>query len=461
MTACARPCNPEYLLTATTSWDRVRTVGGATAPSPRDGSSPRSLRWRRKLYRMAHRVRLAGATGHNKTDGEQMNAKVWAATILLILALFEGEAFGKSQEWKSCQSIKPAQDQPNHMQNLFKYAQIAERPKHQDNTYMWSCSLPDGNEVPPPKNIFPLRLTGDAVRKIDSQLKERAKSDGFDRAYLANVEDSDGSLSVACKGKDEETTLPIYLKIHAYIVLLGDFLNLGMSFSAEIVDTDNSGKKTTVIWSPYYDYDKKELVYSSKGTKITDIQQVLGNYLGEECAFPAIKLAVTHVCKYFFHDVRNISDSSESQYFDILPEKLDSIRKSELYSTVLTGHSLGGQAVQYIAADPPQVCSITGKITQDTFRAYAFASTRNRPKSTERSDHGQNIQCTLESYLILGDQVLVRLGLGKQQTGRITSYNPDLGATLGSRHGIDEIQRSICRCLKGHGQVSIRHISDP
>ena len=38
--------NSECLLTATTSWARGRTAGGATEPRPRAGSSPRSSRWR-------------------------------------------------------------------------------------------------------------------------------------------------------------------------------------------------------------------------------------------------------------------------------------------------------------------------------------------------------------------------------------------------------------------------------
>ena len=76
-----------------------------------------------------------------------------------------------------------------------------------------------------------------------------------------------------------------------------DAFSVEPSRSPEVIDEDASGNITRAIWAPYYDPKKKEFIYGLRGTNPFDIRQVLGNYVGKDCAFPAIKLAMSHVCK--------------------------------------------------------------------------------------------------------------------------------------------------------------------
>ena len=147
-----------------------------------------------------------------------------------------------------------------------------------------------------------------------------------------------------------------------------------------------------------------------------------------------------------------------------------SLQSSEMlrgYSVTLTGHSLGGQAVQYIAEHPPQACLTDRTAANGTFSAYAFASTRNPAESSSQvsrrqdNDHSSfDYRANVKSYLILGDQVLKRLNLGREQIGSVTTFKPGRGSSFGlrygTRHSIDSIQNSICDCLNGQGEISMR-----
>ena len=379
-----------------------------------------------------------------------MNARGWAVSMLLISMLYGSTALAQSQSWQQCKSVQQRTETHNRLKELFIYAQIAERPKHQDNNYMQNCTPSQGALVSAQTDLKPLRLTASAYNSlIDIMQRNELR-----RVYMTPEKDRDESLSIGCKSQDGSTTLPITFKIFAYTILIGDFLNLGLSFSAEIVEENENGNITKVAWSPYYDETKKKIVYSARGTDITDIREVLANYVGDGCAYPAIKLAVSHVCDLFSKDVRKDSDTNESKNFAISTKELKKIRKVKRYSTVLTGHSLGGQAVQYVADNPPQVCSVNNKLTSDNFRAYAFASTRNPPENGEGRISESEKTNFLESYLIHGDRVLRRLGLGEEQTGTVTIYMPAAGSNLVAQHRIEDIQRSICHCLQEQGKIS-------
>jgi len=390
-----------------------------------------------------------------------------ASIIALVSVFFASAPLAQDQVLQKCVDIQPDQEQHERLQQLFKYAHIAERPKHQDNQYMWNCPQPNGQEIEAPFNIMPLAFTAFGINEIrtDLMVLSDTKPDAYGRAYLEQDDDNDALLSIGCRGNDGSTTLPIFIRIKAYYFLIGNYLNLGITFSPEVLDNDENGNITRVIWAPYFDRKNNEFVYGLRGTDPNDVPQILGNYVGDECAFPAVTIAVTHICDSFYNMVRtptnsDVTNSDANGFFSISDSNLTEIRSANTYRTALTGHSLGGQAVQYIAENPPSLCSINGKISDNTFRAYAYASTRNPSEQAENDTSGSNCasdlvrRAILESYLIHDDELLRNLNLGNEQTGRVTTYFPDDRTWLGNRHGIDHIQTSICACLVYYGQIS-------
>ncbi len=393
------------------------------------------------------RSQLDGA----KSLEKDVKALTLAASIMLLPVFLAGAEFARAQTWQECNSMLD-KDTHGRLQQLFRYAQIAERPKHQDNDYMRHCPLSDGQIVAAPTNVVPLPFTSSGVQLIHAKLQSLAEEGGFKRAYLAVDENDDALLSIGCRGRNDSSTLPIFITIRAYLFLAADYLNLGITFAPEVVDSDENGNFTRVVWAPYFDKERQEFVYGLRGTDLSDLRQVLANYVGEKCAFPAVNLAVRHVCDSFYKMVQKQENSDATGFFSVSEAELTNMRNAKSYRTALAGHSLGGQAAQYIAANPPKRCSFNWEISDDTFRAYAFASTRN---PSENSTGGtQSESEILESYLLHGDEVLAHLGLGQEQTGRVTTYYPDDNAGLGNRHGIANIRYSICKCLRGSGQFS-------
>lgn len=386
-----------------------------------------------------------------------MNTTIWSMTIMLFSLVFSNASIGQGQTLQ-CEHIRPNPEKHDLLKALFRYAQIAERPKHENNQFMEDCSWNGATIVEAPKNILPLQLTGE-IEGILSALE----ASGIEGAYLepGNI---DGSLAIGCKGTNGGPNLPLHLKVNAYYGLARDLLNLDFSFSAEFVNrAGNIGTRS--IWAPYIDKDTDMIIFSNRGTDPLDIEQIITNYIGDECAFPAMKIAVSHVCDAFRQELKS---EFEANRFNIGENQLEdirgSIRASNLnFSTALTGHSLGGQAVQYVVDNMPRACLANLPNTNDSLRSYAFASTRNPTQEPEEngSQSALNNQSILESYLISGDQILERLGLGQGQTGRVITYLPDswFQSPLETRHSIEAIQDSVCDCLRKDGQISIRRVS--
>ena len=376
-----------------------------------------------------------------------MRLNHWSAGTILIALLFSSTAVAQSETWQECSSFVRSQNNRQLLKDLFTYAQIVERPKHKNNDYMEVCQISDGIYVNAPKAIRPLILTPRAIRRINSNIVENQG----DRAYVLDEIGRNGLVSVGCKGKDGRTKLPLIVSIGAYFNLIGDFLDLNISFSAEIRQNDSNGNITRVFWAPYYDEEKKEIIHGIPGTDVTDIQQIIANYVGDECVFPAMRLTLTSICdmaRDLPNEAKRVGHHSELANFKIDAKEFESIKAAKHRSVVLTGHSLGGQAVQYVTATLLQGCPSAGT----SFRAFAFASTRNPSENRNQDRHDNINQFKLESYLMKGDLVLEQLELGRGQTGRVTRYDPSKFQWR-DRHRIDQIQNSICICLKGNGRI--------
>lgn len=188
------------------------------------------------------------------------------------------------------------------------------------------------------------------------------------------------------------------------------------------------------MWAPYLDEQSDEIVYGPRGTNIWDMEQVLSNYVGDECVFPAIRVAVSHICHVVTQELRVAREDLhdfKGNIFQIEENRLGNVRDPRQRSIVLTGHSLGGQAVQYLAAHPPQACLSfrTTKNTDNAHLAYAFASTRNSNEDSRPGEDRATIDSrfTLRSYLVSGDEVLERLNLGNEQSGTVITYESERG----------------------------------
>ena len=390
-----------------------------------------------------------------------MNTTNWTASILLISMLFGNAAFGQNQE-RQCRNIVSGDVEHDRLKDLFRYANVAERPKHRNSQFMEDCPQTGDVIVEAPRNISPLYLTEEIEDDIRSEMEEMR----IDGAYLERADDGSDSLSIGCTEADGNTSSPIKIRINTYYALVRDFFSLEFSFSEEVANKDEYGNITRSIGSPYLNEGTGEIIYSMRGTELRDVDQIRTNYIGNVCAFPAVEVVVSHVCHVFREELEN---HFKDNRFGIEHSRLVNIKSSleeenikASYSTTLTGHSLGGQAVQYVAENPPQACLRDSKNAHDSLRAYAFASTRNPSKNPAQDGdlNGMGNQSIVQSYLIFGDQVLNRLELGQEQTGRVTTYRPDAGSLFDSRHSIEEIQDSICDCLERRGNVSIREGSN-
>lgn len=367
-----------------------------------------------------------------------MHTKIWALGFALISLLFCGTSLATSNNWQMCDTLFDSHRDRYTLETLFRYAQIAERPKHSDNEYMWPC--PDSDSVTLPNDLVPLKPSDIAIKRIKDGIQERQNNEKFRRARF-DIADKE-SLSITCMSVDGSIELPIIFRIRMYLDLGVQLLNINISTGISIMDESDGEARVKIV--PYFDLSQNELVYAAPGTDVTDVMQILSNYIGDECAFPAIHLVTNYVCEFVSHDFAHDSEDNRPIYFT--GDNMDRIRKTEVYSITLTGHSLGGQAVQYIAEQGFNICrrNVSGRIPR--YVAYSFASTRNR-MPTRSTDN-------LTSFLIEGDEILYSLKLGNGQFGNIIRYQPDPSQRFNGRHSIDEVQKGICECLQGRGMIS-------
>ena len=387
------------------------------------------------------------------TGNRDMHIKLWALGFTLISLLFCDASLATSHNWQMCSTIIESQRDRSTLETLFRFAQIAERPKHSDNEYMQACSGSNSNSVPLPNNLVSLNLSQDAIEEIDNQLQERQHLEEFKRARF-DVADNN-IPSITCMSKNGSNKLPIAFQIRVYFDLVTQFLNINISTGISTIDESDgvtrvrAGAYLHLKQNQDQDQDQDQLVFVAPGTEITDVRQILSNYIGDECAFPAIHLVTDYVCKFFSHDVSHNSEDNSPNYFT--GDEMKRIRQNESYSIALTGHSLGGQAVQYIAEQGFNICKRNGNGQCPKFEAYAFASTRNCSST--------NTVKGLTSYRIEGDKILSILNPEcNNQLDYDIRYQPKFrlwsSYLFGALHSIDNIQKSICDCLQGSGMIS-------
>ena len=171
------------------------------------------------------------------------------------------------------------------------------------------------------------------------------------------------------------------------------------------------------------------------GTNIEDVRQIVSNFVGEDCVFPAARIVVDALCAKY---------DSRQRRFDF--------ENQNPSSATLVGHSLGGAAVQYIAHSRPDTETeqeSEGRQCSE-ITAYAFGSIgmQQLPDGGNSSFRGN-----LETYVSDCDWLAQFLFAKKVQTGHITSISPS------NSHGIDGIQSDICGCISGNHNILKREAS--
>ena len=234
--------------------------------------------------------------------------------------------------------------------------------------------------------------------------------------------------------EEDEVVNVLYVGCRNEMNLLGfDFdLAVEMRFfrrepGADVIQMDVAGKpsnNTSATWDPVIGPDGR--IIPLPGTNLSQMRQILSDFGGEGCVFPAAKFAVYAMC--------NRADGAESG------DGFNSSLSTENGRPTLVGHSLGGAAAQFIASSrrPP-----TGRNWPDCAGviAYGFGSIGLKP--TGPNDH-PSPGGTLTAYASECDWLVQPLFADKVQTGHLFT----LSSTTG--HSIDDIQRDLCKCLRGN-----------
>ena len=197
------------------------------------------------------------------------------------------------------------------------------------------------------------------------------------------------------------------------------FLDVGLIASDDFLRsiTDREGveiRHLVRVW-PDPDQDpKEENLFLIRGTQLTIFQLVpqlrasINDMIDKSCAFSlAAEIARLKSEEYDFSD----------------------------FSVV--GHSLGGAVATYIANDRRENPDNYGG---STFSAYSFSSVGLKDADTVNIDD-------LYSYRIKDDPFAFM-----DQVGLSFVYHPQDG--FGGRHRLKQVQKSICECLNGQGEIS-------
>ena len=182
------------------------------------------------------------------------------------------------------------------------------------------------------------------------------------------------------------------------------------------------------------------------GTDPKESKQVLANFFGEECVFPAAHLALYALCT-----VPDTAPATDDPGNATTPETSEYPASGWLHTgengrPTVVGHSLGGAVTQYIAISPPPEHPSTDGGSQNScsgVNAYSFGSIglTTDPEGAEPSVHGN-----LTSYASDCDFLVhcVPSFPGRVQPGRVL--------TLRSySHWIDDIQADLCGCRRWAG----------
>ncbi|MXZ49334.1 MAG: DUF2974 domain-containing protein [Rhodobacteraceae bacterium] len=308
----------------------------------------------------------------------------------------------------------------NFLLTLYKFAQIAETPKHKNLDYMTACESDDGN-VAAPDDIQDIVVPQEFIDRVlylsDNSLATIVPSDTGNSGAIM-------PFRIRCNRGWNNNNVLIDLSFKLLAVVVGNrtvFYLAGTELEGTVVE-DESGNPIAIL----------------PGTDISQLGQVKANFEGEKCVFPIVRNAVDTFC-----EVLRGRDGEIFKSFIENNGDNQNVFSHEASSFFLIGHSLGGSAAQYIASNIPQNCRDQGFI----FSAFAFAS----PGLITQEDSQQPLD-HLGGYFINGDWLLRNVFSSRFQLGQIAVHRqPEHSCPS---HTINEIQTSICSCLQGKGHLN-------
>ena len=171
--------------------------------------------------------------------------------------------------------------------------------------------------------------------------------------------------------------------------------------------------------------------------------QRLASIKPEQCTFPAAKFAIYAMCEHAVTMKKEGTDrDSSSRMNNSMP--------------IVVGHSLGGAAAQFIATSRQSEEEGIWP-TCPGVHAYAFGSIGLKKESVMTNGEFVPTRGTLKTYVSKQDQVISSLSVlfsDNLQLGRIFTFPSD-------SHGIDEIQKDLCWCLKENVNCPLRYHGSP
>ena len=257
-----------------------------------------------------------------------------------------------------------------------------------------------------PQLAVNLRMVG-PIRSTVVVIREDLDSRDMDS------EDMGSSEEVSINVYDYKIFLDVAIAIPSSLLEMAN--NLAQELSMEQIETV---VLNTPVANPVFHHGHDEKMYLIRGTNFNlarlfdglrkELAASAKHMAGRACVFPAVAKVVANITKKFEH-------------------------RSVPIVFIVVGHSLGGTAAQYIASDrESHPDDYRGR-----FSAYAFNGIGLQ------SD--ENIK-DLTSYIVVGDWLGMLPG---SQVGTVVRYSPmSLGWRVwpSGRHGIEGVQRSLCRC---------------
>ena len=359
--------------------------------------------------------------------------------LLFLLSFATSLAIADLALATTCQNLETRDSTMfNQLQELYKFAQLSEAPKHASSAYMADCEVNSQRIVAAPKDVQFIPPTMEFVESLGNHLVQHTN----DRAYIA-VGDS-GTFYVGCQGDGAGVLVGIKLGVH-FIAGLVEY-HLSIDLLGKPSEPDIGDRSARVNAVELRDIENN-IIYAFRGTNLRDMKQLAANFVGDKCVFPVVSAAIGKLC----------SDFIQAQHSG--PLDSDTVEASnQQLSIYMVGHSLGGLVVQHVASSLPASCrrdqieELGASLVDLGFFAFASPGMLGNTASVVEASRLRSVRnFVLECDVVLMSTFPNRVQVGESLTYGASSRND--GVISGMRHSIDKIQKGICLCLSGRGAL--------
>lgn len=329
-----------------------------------------------------------------------------------LLLLFSFPALAQSQ---ACRLLED--ESRKVVKELFRYSQLAERPSHRDEDEPIDCSDDTTTHVPPVLDMLPIPVPTTWISDFRPLLGEVVGNQTGKQTFVEPLSDDPGNntLHVGCRDQS--------IRFDAAVEMSFYRRNTGADIIQLKVAGRQSGDSNSEWVVPKIDPDG---TITLPGTNWGTSWQIISNFVGEGCVFPAAKFAVYTICE-------------RASQFEKERISSEFWLRTENDKLTLVGHSLGGAAAQFIANSWPSEVNDASWPSCPGVDAYAFGSIGLQPPE---ADHRPTVRGTLMSYTSDCDGVAqFDMFSERVQAGHLFTLSPT------ENHRIDKIQKDLCGCL--------------